>query len=61
MAWGDYYSTTHTRNIAESAHAHLERDGTRLTSKYLFKYRKWVEDAMNATFYLLRKDSAEQK
>jgi cation diffusion facilitator CzcD-associated flavoprotein CzcO len=29
--------------------------------EYLLKYRKWVEDAMNATFYLFRKDSAEQK
>jgi hypothetical protein len=28
---------------------------------YLLKYRKWVEDAMNATFYLFRKDSREQK
>lgn len=31
MAWGDWYSTSHTTNIAESAHAHSQRDGTRLT------------------------------
>jgi hypothetical protein len=29
--------------------------------QYLLKYRKWVEDAMNATYYLFRKDSVEQK
>jgi hypothetical protein len=29
--------------------------------KYLLEYRKWIEDAMNATFYLFRKDSVEQK
>jgi hypothetical protein len=29
--------------------------------EYLLKYRKWVEDAMNATYYLFRKDSQEQK
>jgi hypothetical protein len=31
MAWGDWYSTSYTTNIAESAHAHSQRDGTRLT------------------------------
>ena len=31
MAWGDWYSTSHTTNIAESAHEHSQRDGTRLT------------------------------
>jgi hypothetical protein len=31
MAWGDWYSTSHSTNIAESAHAHLQRDGTRST------------------------------
>ena len=29
--------------------------------EYLLKYRKWLEDAMNATYYLFRKDSVEQK
>jgi cation diffusion facilitator CzcD-associated flavoprotein CzcO len=29
--------------------------------KYLLEYRKWIENAMNATFYLFRKDSVEQK
>jgi hypothetical protein len=29
--------------------------------QYLRNYRKWVEDAMNATYYLFRKDSAEQR
>jgi hypothetical protein len=29
--------------------------------EYLLQYRKWVEDAMNATYYLFRKDSEEQK
>lgn len=29
--------------------------------EYLLKYRKWLEDAMNATYYLFRKDSVEQE
>jgi len=29
--------------------------------EYLLRYRKWIEDAMNATFYLFKKDSEEQK
>jgi hypothetical protein len=31
MAQEDWYSTRNTTNIAESAHAHSQRDGTRLT------------------------------
>jgi hypothetical protein len=31
MAWEDWYSTSNTTNIAESVHAHSQRDGTRLT------------------------------
>jgi hypothetical protein len=31
MAWDDWYSTSNTTNIAESAHAHSQRDGTHLT------------------------------
>jgi hypothetical protein len=31
MAWDDWYSTSNTTNIAESALAHSQRDGTRLT------------------------------
>jgi hypothetical protein len=31
MSRRDWYSTSHTTNIAESAHAHSQRDGTRLT------------------------------
>ena len=29
--------------------------------EYLLRYRKWIEDAMNATFYLFKKDSEEQR
>lgn len=29
--------------------------------EYLLKYRKWIEDAMNATYYLFKKGSEEQK
>ena len=29
--------------------------------KYLLEYRKWIENAMNATFYLFKKNSVEQK
>jgi hypothetical protein len=31
MDWSDWYSTSFDTNIAESAHAHSQRDGTRLT------------------------------
>src|SRR4030095_16631208 len=31
MKKDDWYSTSHSTNIAESAHAHSQRDGTRLT------------------------------
>jgi hypothetical protein len=29
--------------------------------EYLMKYRKWLEDAMNETYLLFRKDAVEQK
>jgi cation diffusion facilitator CzcD-associated flavoprotein CzcO len=29
--------------------------------EYLMKYRKWLEDAMNETYILFRKDAVEQK
>jgi cation diffusion facilitator CzcD-associated flavoprotein CzcO len=38
-----------------------EKQRMRDDPKHLLEYRKWVENAMNATFYLFRKDSAEQK
>jgi hypothetical protein len=45
----------------EAFYSDEERDKMRTDPKYLHDYRKWLEDAMNATFYLFRKDAPEQK
>jgi len=45
----------------EAFYPEEEKQKMREDPKYLLDYRKWLEDAMNATFQLFRKDCPEQK
>jgi len=45
----------------EAFYPEEEKEKMRSDAKYLLEYRKWIEDAMNATFFLFRRDAPEQK
>lgn len=45
----------------EAFYSEDEKEKMRSDPKYLQEYRKWLEDAMNATFSLFRKDAPAQK